>query len=198
MSEDTTPATIAAQRAAGWPEWHPEDYCHRCGGTNPPWVTDAHLWTVGAGLYDILCITCWVDAYQAATGETVCLRVVPLEYGDEVEALRRSEGELRQRLGEVEAERDALAAGGPADVARVLADQRTIIAGLRRESSEYRQIAGDALAAIQRVRDLHGPNGAGTIYEGKNCRTCLDGYGEPVRLPCPTLDAIKAVDGETS
>lgn len=70
-----TPGEIAAQKAHGWPEWHPEDYCHRCGQRNPPWVIDAHLWTVGAGLYDILCITCWVDAYQAATGETVCLRV---------------------------------------------------------------------------------------------------------------------------
>ena len=38
------PATIPAQRAAGWPDFHPEDYCHQCGRPNirswhaPEWV----------------------------------------------------------------------------------------------------------------------------------------------------------------
>jgi hypothetical protein len=32
------PAEIAAQRNLGWPDFHPEDYCHRCGFPEPTLV----------------------------------------------------------------------------------------------------------------------------------------------------------------
>lgn len=30
---------VARQRSLGWPDWHPEDFCHRCGRRNPIWTT---------------------------------------------------------------------------------------------------------------------------------------------------------------
>ena len=36
---------IPAQRAAGWPDFHPEDYCHRCGRPNlQSWFVASDLW----------------------------------------------------------------------------------------------------------------------------------------------------------
>lgn len=35
---------IAAQRKRGWTEFHPEDYCHRCGGPNISWFALAEVW----------------------------------------------------------------------------------------------------------------------------------------------------------
>jgi hypothetical protein len=39
-----TYAQIAEQRAKGWPDFHPEDYCHRCGHPNMCWFTQSDLW----------------------------------------------------------------------------------------------------------------------------------------------------------
>ena len=35
---------INEQRAAGWPDMHPEDYCHRCGDKNISWWIDPAVW----------------------------------------------------------------------------------------------------------------------------------------------------------
>lgn len=35
---------LADQRAKGWPDMHPEDICHRCGGKNMTWWTPAEVW----------------------------------------------------------------------------------------------------------------------------------------------------------
>jgi len=51
MSEDfiqprpgITQAQLDAQKRKGWTGFHPEDYCHRCGGPNISWHTDSETW----------------------------------------------------------------------------------------------------------------------------------------------------------
>jgi hypothetical protein len=62
-----TPFEIASQRAAGWPDFHPEDYCHRCGCRNPIWYADSQLWNEVMGgdrdeeVAGIVCPTCFAD-----------------------------------------------------------------------------------------------------------------------------------------
>ena len=35
---------IDEQRRDGWPDIHPEDFCHRCGGRNISWHIDSDVW----------------------------------------------------------------------------------------------------------------------------------------------------------
>jgi hypothetical protein len=76
-------ATMAAQRAAGWPDWHPEDYCHRCGGLNPSWCVDSDRFNAAMGKpaehrwNGIVCPGCFVELHEAATGLTASWRLVP-------------------------------------------------------------------------------------------------------------------------
>lgn len=61
MKDYMPPDSIAAQRESGWPDFHPEDYCHRCGRRNivswfaPEWLD---LQGESAG---ILCPVCFAD-----------------------------------------------------------------------------------------------------------------------------------------
>lgn len=61
-----TPAAIVAQREAGWPDFHPEDFCHRCGRRNPVWWCALDVWSVvfpdHAG---IVCPSCFAESYAA-------------------------------------------------------------------------------------------------------------------------------------
>jgi hypothetical protein len=65
---------IDAQRAAGWPDFHPEDFCHRCGGKNPTWFIDSDRFNMAMGPTErhlwngIICPGCFVDLHEAATG----------------------------------------------------------------------------------------------------------------------------------
>jgi hypothetical protein len=59
------PEEIVRQRAAGWPDFHPEEFCHRCGRRNPPWSTDQREWLVATEQrprqeLEILCPSCFV------------------------------------------------------------------------------------------------------------------------------------------
>lgn len=70
-AEDAT-AFIAEQRQKGWLDFHPEDYCHRCGRPNiPSWWVDSEEWNRAALPHDILCPQCFVAAWTAVTGLTV-------------------------------------------------------------------------------------------------------------------------------
>lgn len=67
---------IEAQRASGWPDIHPEDYCHRCGNRNPLWCADAEDWATATAEWaatepnwGICCPTCFADMHAAATGK---------------------------------------------------------------------------------------------------------------------------------
>ena len=35
---------LDAERASGWHNIHPEDYCHRCGGRNILWSAPSEVW----------------------------------------------------------------------------------------------------------------------------------------------------------
>lgn len=61
---------IVDQRATGWPDWHPEDYCHRCGHENVSWWTARETWDpvmrdgdpAGWGPWEeIVCIPCFIE-----------------------------------------------------------------------------------------------------------------------------------------
>lgn len=66
---------IDDQRARGWPDFHPEDYCHRCGQRNVhAWHIDSDVWnSVVGGAVDaewqgIMCPQCFTELYEAKHG----------------------------------------------------------------------------------------------------------------------------------
>lgn len=74
---------IQEQRAAGWPNIHPEDHCHRCGNRNLSWWVDSTIWE--AAMVDaftpfdgIVCPSCfaaiWAETWPDTTWE---LRLSP-------------------------------------------------------------------------------------------------------------------------
>ena len=62
MSEHKTTDEINAQRDAGWPDFHPEDYCHRCGRPNGNWFIDLGEpeWYAVTGGIGIVCPSCFM------------------------------------------------------------------------------------------------------------------------------------------
>lgn len=65
-------AEIYRQRSLGWPDFHPEDYCHRCGARNlKSWAVDSACWNA-AGIdgrwNEIICPQCFAELWQEATG----------------------------------------------------------------------------------------------------------------------------------
>ena len=70
---------IAEQRRAGWPDIHPEDYCHRCGGRNVSWWMDNDAWNAvmrPEGIdspwrwNEIICPACFAELFVAKYGLT--------------------------------------------------------------------------------------------------------------------------------
>jgi len=70
-------ADIAAQRDSGWPDFHPEDFCHRCGCPNVSWHIESRVWNVvmrggtsdGWGNWqEIICIPCFSELAEAHFG----------------------------------------------------------------------------------------------------------------------------------
>lgn len=75
-------AVFERERAAGWPNMHPEDFCHLCGGRNVVWWVDSDRWNLAVealdrGVLEILCPTCFVILWQESTGLTATWRLVP-------------------------------------------------------------------------------------------------------------------------
>ena len=74
-----SPGHIAKQREQGWPDIHPEDYCHGCGARNLPWFVDAREvwleataeWAAETGREGICCLNCFVQMHHDHTGERV-------------------------------------------------------------------------------------------------------------------------------
>lgn len=78
------PASVPAQRAAGWPNFHPEAFCHRCGDRNINWFADTEAWAaittayLGASSHaGIVCPACASELHEAATGETTIWELRP-------------------------------------------------------------------------------------------------------------------------
>jgi hypothetical protein len=63
-----TQAELDSQRRKGWPDFHPEDFCHRCGGPNISWSVDSEAWNsvmrpvCETGRWsEIICPICFVE-----------------------------------------------------------------------------------------------------------------------------------------
>lgn len=67
-------AEIDRQRGLGWPDFHPEDYCHRCGTRNISWSVDSDRFNLAMGPHaqhqwnGIICVACFVELHEAASG----------------------------------------------------------------------------------------------------------------------------------
>lgn len=76
-----TQQDLDRQRALGWVEFHPEDYCHRCGNPNCVWWVDSAVWNAVMRRIDgsdrwsgIVCPSCFLEL---AGGLSVEIRVNP-------------------------------------------------------------------------------------------------------------------------
>lgn len=80
------PEEIERQRVKGWPDFHPEAYCHRCGTRNVwSWSTDDDVFSEATGdSGTILCPQCLAAFYPDQTWA-----FLPL---DRVDALRAALG----------------------------------------------------------------------------------------------------------
>jgi len=87
-------ADFAAQRDSGWPDFHPEDFCHRCGCQNVSWYIDSDEWNpvmrpFGATTerwQEIICIPCFIELAQRHYGGCAW-RVARDEFGTEILSL---------------------------------------------------------------------------------------------------------------
>ena len=70
---------IQDQRAKGWTDFHPEDFCHRCGGRNLSWWIDNDAWNAVMRpegpdspwqWNEIICPACFADVFEAKFGLT--------------------------------------------------------------------------------------------------------------------------------
>lgn len=85
-----SPEWIAEQRRLGWPDMHPEDFCHRCGARNPSWATGpwsrwregTAAWAAETGREGICCPTCFAVMHEESTGKRVLWALVP--YTEEI------------------------------------------------------------------------------------------------------------------
>ena len=83
LAPSVTIEEIDEQRRKGWVDFHPEDYCHRCGGRNPSWSVDSDRFNAAFGppsehpYQGIVCPGCFVEAHEAATGLTCSWELVP-------------------------------------------------------------------------------------------------------------------------
>jgi hypothetical protein len=69
-----TLAYIDQQRRDGWPDIHPEDFCHRCAGRNISWHIASDVWNAvmrpeGADSpwrwSEIICPACFAELFEA-------------------------------------------------------------------------------------------------------------------------------------
>ena len=88
--EHVTPGYIREQRKTGWPDIHPETYCHRCGIINFRWGVDIPLdewiavmspWAWYTGKEGITCVTCFMELYEQHTGRKFQWLLVPSDDG---------------------------------------------------------------------------------------------------------------------
>ncbi|MBC7594512.1 MAG: hypothetical protein H7288_11340 [Kineosporiaceae bacterium] len=72
------PEWIVQQRIAGWPDMHPEDFCHRCGtrnmlwaaATREVWLAGTSKWAAETGREGICCPRCFADMHADQTGHS--------------------------------------------------------------------------------------------------------------------------------
>jgi hypothetical protein len=78
------PDEIKDQREKGWPDFHPETFCHRCGQRNVwSWFADSDEWNkVDPTHLSILCPQCFTEGWAKVTGMKVSWHLVLAESGD--------------------------------------------------------------------------------------------------------------------
>jgi hypothetical protein len=60
-------AEITRQRALGWPDFHPEAYCHRCGQRNVySWHAPDEVWNQVLDPAAIVCPQCFTELAREA------------------------------------------------------------------------------------------------------------------------------------
>jgi len=96
---------IKSQRDAGWPDMHPEDYCHLCGARNPSWcvdredwVTATEAWAAQTGREGICCPGCFATMHETATGKTTTWELVPFRV-ERAQVCRLYDGRVGNALG---------------------------------------------------------------------------------------------------
>ena len=67
------PGEIIRQRSLGWPDFHPETFCHLCGRRNINWWTHGPEWLEATSdlprkELEILCPVCFVNEHERVTG----------------------------------------------------------------------------------------------------------------------------------
>lgn len=96
LADSIDPTTIPDQQARGWPDFHPEDFCHRCGRRNVSWYADSAIWNeIHGGSGPIWCPVCFATAYEQQTGQRVSWRLAPRDLPDEAAHLVASEAAMR-------------------------------------------------------------------------------------------------------
>lgn len=77
---------IAGQREAGWPDIHPEDYCHKCGTRNMLWVASREdwlaatsAWATETGREGICCPQCFAEMHEEQADGRVVWVLTPHE-----------------------------------------------------------------------------------------------------------------------
>ncbi len=72
VSPSVSRQQIEEERRLGWVNFHPEDYCHRCGRPNISWYVSNDEWSLAVDVIIplILCPQCFVAAWEAVTGFT--------------------------------------------------------------------------------------------------------------------------------
>lgn len=109
LADSIDPATIPDQQAQGWPDFHPEAYCHRCGRPNIGWYADSAIWNeVHGGSGPIWCPVCFARAYEEKTGQQVSWRLAPRDLSDEAAHLVASEAAMRHERNRMQRELERL------------------------------------------------------------------------------------------
>jgi len=80
------PAWIVEQRLAGWPDMHPEGFCHKCGNRNAVWNVDSReawlaatgAWAAETGREGICCLNCFTQMHEVRTEKKTPWVLVPL------------------------------------------------------------------------------------------------------------------------
>lgn len=84
-----SPEAIKAQRETGWPDIHPEDFCHRCGTRNmlwcatsrEDWLTATEPWAAETGREGICCPQCFAEMHAENTGVATIWMLTPFGSG---------------------------------------------------------------------------------------------------------------------
>lgn len=122
--QSVTPAEIVRQRQLGWPDFHPEDFCHVCGHRNAaPWSAPAAEWSaVVDGHGGIFCPSCFTTLYAAATDDDRVCWELRVTWKDGAEVPHPDAARLRSLAARMDSQPDRGRSFTGAEVAAMLRD----------------------------------------------------------------------------